>query len=200
LAKNARAFSADARYDGAHVDRQELRSHVGRDWFSPTPPMFRRYFLIGFLSLLAGCATPPQIAPLTEPAAVTQQIAAEPVGDFFVGRRVYAPPFAIWGYIRSPRQSWRTAKLVILNEKYQFAPDRPRNQIGSDNGNEYRLYGYFSGDQIYDASSGRFCAEFVLKRSELISANPDPIWMAYFIRDRQMFMGWPRGGTQPKLP
>jgi hypothetical protein len=162
--------------------------------------MFRRYCLIGFLSLLAGCATPPQIAPLTEPAAVTQQIAAEPVGDFFVGRRVYASPFAIWGYIRSPRQSWRTAKLVILNEKYQFAPDRARNQIGSDNGNEYRLYGYFSGDQIYDASSGRFCAEFVLKRSELISANPDPIWTAYFIRDRQMFMGWPRGGTQPKLP
>jgi hypothetical protein len=152
---------------------------------------------LGLLLLLAGCATPPEVAQLTEPAAVTQQIAAEPVGDFYIGRRVYAPPFAIWGYIRSPRQSWRTAKLVILNERYQFAPDRARKQVGSDNGNEYRLYGYFSGDQIYDASSGRFCVEFVLKRSELISASPDPIWSAYFIRDRQMFMGWPRGGTQP---
>jgi len=130
--------------------------------------MFGRYFLVGFLFLLAGCATPPQLAPLTEPAAVAQEIAAEPVGDFYVGRRIYCPPFAIWGYVRSPRQSWRTAKLVILNEKYQFAPDRARNQIGSDNENEYRLYGYFTGDQIYDASSGRFCAEFVLKRSELI--------------------------------
>jgi hypothetical protein len=159
----------------------------------------RRFALALFL-LLAGCATPPQVAPLAEPAAVTQQIAAEPVGDFFIGRRISAPPFAIWGYVRSPRQSWRTAKLVILNEKYQFAPDRARHQLGSDSGSEYRLYGYFSGDQIYDASSGRFCAEFVLKRSELISANPDPIWSAYFIRDRQMFMGWPRGAAQPKQP
>jgi len=89
---------------------------VGHDWLSPTLPMFRRYFLVGFLFLLAGCATPPQIAPLTEPAAVAQEIAAEPVGDFYIGRRIYCPPFALWGYVRSPRQSWRTAKLVILNE------------------------------------------------------------------------------------
>ena len=149
------------------------------------------------LLLLAGCATPQQFAPLMEPPAVAQQIAAEPVGDFYIGRRIYAPPFAIWGYVRSPRQSWKTAKLVILNEKFQFAPDRARNQLGSDNGSEYRLYGNFSGDQIYDASSGRFCAEFVLKRAELVSANPDPIWSPYFIRDRQMFMGWARGGSQP---
>ena len=160
-----------------------------------------RPYAVSLLFLLAGCATPPQkIAPLTEPAAVAQQIAVEPVGDFYIARRVYSPPFAIWGYVRSPRQSWLTAKLVILNEKYQLAPDRARNHIGSDNESEYRLYGYFTGDQIYDASSGRFCAEFVLKRSDVISANPDRIWSAYFIRDGQMFMGWPRGGTQPKQP
>jgi len=149
------------------------------------------------LLLLGGCATPPPVVELTEPASVTQQIATEPLGDYFIGRRIYCSPFAMWGYVRSPRQSWRTAKLVILNEKYQFAPDRARNQIGSDSGSEYRLHGYFSGDQIYDASSGRFCVEFVLKSAELISANPDPIWSAYFIRDRRMFEGWPRGGSQP---
>ena len=153
--------------------------------------------LSALVLLLAGCATPPQAASLMESPAVAQQIAAEPVGDFYIGRRVFAPPFAIWGYVRSPRQSWKTAKLVILNEKFQFAPDRARNQLGSDNGSEYRLYGNFSGDQIYDASSGRFCAEFVLKRAELVSANPDPIWSPYFIRDRQMFIGWQRGGSQP---
>jgi hypothetical protein len=156
-----------------------------------------RPFALSFLLLLAGCATAPQYAPLMVSPAIAQQVAAEPVGDFFIGRRIYAPPFAIWGYVRSPRQSWKIAKLVILNEKYQFAPDRARNQLGSDNGSEYRLYGYFSGDEIYDASSGRFCPEFVLRRAELISANPDPIWSAYFIRDREMFVGWPRGGTQP---
>jgi hypothetical protein len=167
------------------------RSRV-RGTHTPT----RRYAFF-LLLLLAGCATPPQVAPLMESPVVAQQIAAEPVGDFYIGRRVFAPPFAIWGYVRSPRQSWKTAKLVILNEKFQFAPDRARNQLGSDNGSEYRLYGNFSGDQIYDASSGRFCAEFVLKRAELVSANPDPIWSPYFIRDRQMFIGWTRGGSQP---
>jgi hypothetical protein len=156
----------------------------------------RRYASL-LLLLLAGCATPPETAPLTVSPAIAQQIAAEPVGDFYIGRRLYAPPFAVWGYVRSPRQSWKSAKLVVLNEKFQLAPDRARNQLGSDNGSEYRLYGYFSGDQIYDASSGRFCAEFVLKRAELISGNPDPIWSAYFIRDREMFVGWARGGSQP---
>ena len=164
--------------------------------YTDTP--IRPYALL--LLFLAGCATPPEVAPLMESPAIAQQIAAEPVGDFYVGRRIYSPPFAIWGYVRSPRQSWKKAKLVVLNEKFQFAPDRVRKQLGSDNGSEYRLYGYFSGDQIYDASSGRFCAEFVLKRAELVSANPDPIWSAYFIRDRQMFQGWPRGGSQPMQP
>jgi hypothetical protein len=167
-------------------------------------PPTRRYadtpirpLAFSLLLLFAGCATPPETAPLMVSPAIAQQIAAEPVGNFYIGRRLYSPPFAIWGYVRSPRQSWKTAKLVILNEKFQLAPDRARNQLGSDNGSEYRLYGYFSGDQIYDASSGRFCAEFVLKRAELISVNPDPIWSAYFIRDREMFVGWARGGSQP---
>jgi hypothetical protein len=162
---------------------------------SPTRPF--ALSLSALVLLFAGCATPPEVAPLMVSPVIAQQIAAEPVGDFYIGRRLYAPPFAIWGYVRSPRQSWKTAKLVILNEKFQFAPDRARNQLGSDNGSEYRLYGNFSGDQIYDASSGRFCAEFVLKRAELVSASPDPIWSPYFIRDRQMFMGWARGGSQP---
>src|SRR5258708_12984927 len=95
---------------------------------------------LGLLLLLAGCATPPKVAPLTEPAAVTQQIAAEPVGDFFVGRRVYAPPFALWGYVRSPRQSWRTAQLLFLNKKYQFPPNRPLQQLSLHNRNHIRPY------------------------------------------------------------
>jgi hypothetical protein len=161
-----------------------------------------RPIVLGIVLLLfiAACATSPVGAPLTESAEVSDQIAQEKPGDYYIGRRVYSPPFAIWGYVRSPRQGWRTAKLVIFNEKYAFAPDRARNQIGSDTGSEYRLYGYFSGDQIYDAAAGRFCPEFVLRRAELISSNPVPIWPADFIRDRLMFSGWPRGGTQPVLP
>jgi hypothetical protein len=175
--------------------RSSLFDHTTR--FAGT---LARPFTLSLLLLVAGCVTPTQVAPLTESSAIAQQIAAEPLGDFYIGRRVYAPPFAIWGYVRSPRQSWKTAKLVILNEKFQFAPGRVRNQVGSDNGSEYRLYGYFSGDQIYDASAGRFCAEFVLKRAELISANPAPIWSADFIPDRLMFQGWARGGSQPTNP
>ena len=154
---------------------------------------------LGLMLLLGGCATepPPASLQLIEPASVAQQIAAEAPGDYFIGRRIYCSPFAVWGYVRSPGQHWRSAKLVILNEKYQFAPDRAHHQIGADSGSEYRLHGYFSGDQIYDASAGRFCPEFVLKSAELISSNPDPIWSPYFVRDRRIFEGWPRGGSQP---
>ena len=103
-----------------------LRTFLRRYADTPTRP-----YAVSLFLLLAGCATnTPQASPFLQSAAIDQQIAAEPVGDFYIGRRVYSPPFAIWGYVRSPRQNWKTAKLVILNEKFQFAPDRVRIRSG----------------------------------------------------------------------
>lgn len=105
-----------------------------------------------------------------------QQLAAEPPGDYFIGRRYYKPEFKFWGYVRRPGQPWSMAKLVMLNEKEKLAPDREQLSFGKDNNYEYKLFGYFSGETVYEPASNGFYPEFVLKNYQLISVNPPPIF------------------------
>jgi hypothetical protein len=130
--------------------------------------------LLGAL-FLAGCETEPTGLERNK-IAVKAQIAAEPPGDYYVGRRYYKPYFKFWGYVRRPNQPWSTAKLVMLNEKEKLAPDRQQLSFGSDNNYEYRLYGGFTGQTVYEPASNGFYPEFLLKRYELISTNPLPIF------------------------
>src|SRR5947208_5512321 len=129
---------------------------------------------------LACCETVPQGIQQAR-IEMAQRIAAEPTtGDYYVGRRYYKPDYKFWGYIRRPGQPWSTAELVMLNEKQKLAPDRERVDIGSDNNYEYMLYGYFSGDKVYEPASNTIYPEFVLKGYELISTNPPPIFKSQF--------------------
>jgi len=66
----------------------------------------------------------------------------------------------------------------MLNEKEKLAPDRERLEFGSDNNYEYKLYGHFSGDKVYEPASNSIYPEFVLKGYELISTNPPPIFQS----------------------
>ena len=84
---------------------------------------------------------------------MAQKYAAETQGDYFIGRRYYKPDFKFWGYIRRPGQPWSESQLVMLNEKQKLAPDREKLDFGSDNNYEYKLYGYFSGDKVYEPAS-----------------------------------------------
>jgi hypothetical protein len=127
----------------------------------------------------AGCQTVPQGIQQSR-VEMTQQIAAEPAGDYFIGRRYYKPDYKFWGYIRKPGQPWSTAELVMLNEKQKLAPDRERVDFGSDNNYEYKLYGSFSGDKVYEPASNGVYPEFVLTGYELISMNPPPIFKSQF--------------------
>lgn len=104
------------------------------------------------------------------------RIAAEPAGDYYIGRRYFKPDFKFWGYIRKPGQPWSTAQLVMLNEKLKLAPDRAALKFGSDNNYEYRLTGSFSGDKVYEPASNRLYPEFVVKSFDVISTNPPPIF------------------------
>lgn len=104
------------------------------------------------------------------------RIAAEPTGDYYIGRRYFKPDFKFWGYVRKPGQPWNTAQLVMLNEKQKLAPDREQVKFGVDNNYEYKLYGNFSGDKVYEPASNRMYPEFVLKGYELITTNPPPIF------------------------
>lgn len=125
--------------------------------------------------LLAGCQTP-ESGMQQAKAAMAQRIAAEPPGDYYIGRRYFKPDFKFWGYVRKPNQPWSTAQLVMLNEKQKLAPDRAALKFGEDNNYEYKLSGYFSGDKVYEPASNHVYPEFVLKGYELISANPPPIF------------------------
>lgn len=125
--------------------------------------------------LLAGCQTPDPDGPAR--AAMNAAIRQEAPGNYFIGRRMYKKDYKVWGWIREPGRPWNTAKLVMLNEQKMLAPDRARNQIGSDNNYEYRLNGYFSGDTVYEPASDSFYPEFVLTGAEVKSTNPPNIYL-----------------------
>ena len=140
----------------------------------PAPFLLATNLLFGAL-FFGGCETVPQGIQQAR-IEMAQRIAAEPTGDYFIGRRYYKPDFKFWGYVRRPGQPWSAAQLVMLNEKQKLAPDREQLSFGSDNNYEYKLYGYFSGDKVYEPASNTIYPEFVLKSYEVISTNPPPIF------------------------
>ena len=123
----------------------------------------RRFLPLSLAALalsLGACAGPTStggIQSATDRASMTARIAAEPPGDYYIGRRYYKLQFKFWGYVRRPGQPWSTAQLVMMNEKQKLAPDREANKLGSDNNAEYKLFGDFSGDKVYEpASNGMY--------------------------------------------
>jgi hypothetical protein len=129
--------------------------------------------------LLASCETAPQGIHQAR-TDMQHRIAAEAPGDYFIGRRYYKPDFKFWGYIRRPGQPWSTAQLVMLNEKQKLAPDREQVKFGYDNNYEYKLYGHFSGEKVYEPASNGVYPEFVLTGYEVISTTPAPIFRSQF--------------------
>lgn len=105
------------------------------------------------------------------------QIAKETPGDYYIGRRYYIPYCRIWGYLREPGQSWRTAKLVLMDEHTVHTPDRgieppaPNAVYGSDQNVEYIVRGKYTGQKAYDPSTDQVL----------------PLFMAtsYTVRDRK---------------
>jgi hypothetical protein len=107
--------------------------------------------------------------------AINDAIKNEPPGDYFIGRRHYKVDYKFWGFVREPGQPWSTAKLVMMNENQKLAPDRERGVLGTDNGYEYKLYGHYLPDTVYEPASNSFYPQFLLTGYELISTNPAPI-------------------------
>jgi hypothetical protein len=130
--------------------------------------------LLGLL-LLGGCVDDFTHDDFAARAAMNAAIKNEPPGDYFIGRRYYKVDYKFWGFVRQPGQPWSTAKLVMMNENTKLAPDREKGVLGSDHGYEYKLYGHFSGETVYEPASNYFYPEFVLTGYELISTNPAPI-------------------------
>ena len=106
------------------------------------------------------------------------KIATEPTGEFYYGRRYFVEKTRFWGYLRSPRQPWSRAKLVIFKEQTKTTPDRlpedgPEGQrYAFDNNYEYRIHGYFTGREDYEPNSNQFLPEFMLTGYEVVDRNP----------------------------
>jgi len=146
--------------------------------------------LLAFIALLAipftGCQTTTQSSSARggietvglglNYSAVAGNIAAEPAGNYFIGRRYYMENFYYWGYIRKPGQPWREARLVMLNENRKLTPDRAGGKLGTDHNSEYKMAGYFSGDTVYEAASNAFYPEFVVTDMQLVSTNPPSLF------------------------
>lgn len=134
-------------------------------------------FLAGLVLTLASCSTSsPDVS--AKIAARNQEIAQEPRGDHFIGRRFNIPRTQFWGYVRRPGESWDRSKLVMMNESRKYAPDRvPEEPLdgspahGFDHNREYRLTGYYSGQTIYDPNSDLFLPEFVLTGYQVLKEN-----------------------------
>jgi len=104
------------------------------------------------------------------------QIAAEPTGNHFIGRRYYTQNTRFWGYLRKPRQPWSQAQLVVFNEWSKKAPDRLQEGggrgYGYDGNYEYKIYGNYTGAKVYEPNSNSFLPEFRLTGYELLNKKP----------------------------
>lgn len=125
-----------------------------------------------------GSSGPPNMGGPTQ-AERSAQIASEPTGDFFYGRRYYVEKTRFWGYLRKPRQSASSAKLVIFKEDRKRSPDRlPENGspgYGFDNNYAYRIRGNYTGEEAYDPNSNQFLPVFMLSGYEVV--DRDPGWL-----------------------
>ena len=105
-------------------------------------------------------------------------IASEPSGDFFYGRRYHVEKTRFWGYLRQPRQSWKSSRLVMMREDQLNVPDRlpedgkQGHRHGYDQNYEYRIEGYYTGRNVYDPNSNQILPEFMLTGYEVVDRDP----------------------------
>lgn len=125
---------------------------------------------------ITGCEAPIVLQSTADRQALSAAIAEEKPGDYFIGRRFYKNDYKMWGWVKKPGEPWKQSQLVMFNEQKKLAPDRDRNDVGSDNNYEYRLNGHFSGDKVYEPASDNFYPEFVLTAASVISTNPPLIY------------------------
>ncbi len=137
--------------------------------------LFYSVFFLGALFFLSGCEHILSQSRVDR-MALTAAIKKEPHGPYYVGRRFYKIDYHMWGWVKEPGQPWKKAQLVMFNEQKQLAPDRMQNYVGSDNNYEYHLYGYYSGQKVYEPASDSFYPEFVLKKALLVNASPPLIY------------------------
>ncbi len=117
------------------------------------------------------------VASIPAVQARNAQIATEPAGSFYYGRRWYTDGTRYWGYLRRPGQTWLDAKLVIMDESSMKQPDR-LPEVGNgplhgyDHNYEYKIWGNFTGVLAYDPNSNFKVPKFRLTKYEVLNKRP----------------------------
>lgn len=131
--------------------------------------------LVGALALCQCHSLRSDCEALREREAIISQ---EKKGEYFVGRRYYIPLCRFWGYLREPGQSWRTAKLVMMDESVVHTPDRgpekplPNATFGTDQNIEYIVKGKYTGEHAYDPSTDQVLPLFRATSYEVKDKEP----------------------------
>lgn len=141
---------------------------------------FKFFFLLMLSFMLCQCAGTISTGSMGGPTMDERaaEIDREPKGNFYYGRRYFVEKTRFWGYLRNPGQSARHAKLVVFRESSKLNPDRlpedgPEGQrYGFDHNYEYRIWGRYTGRNVYDVNSNQFLPEFLLVNYELVNRNP----------------------------
>jgi hypothetical protein len=149
--------------------------------FYTTPPFFRLRLPVVAAILAVGALCSCQTGRSKEKWLLArnlmeESIAREKPAAHFIGRRYYKSDYKMWGYLRKPGQPWSESQLVMLNENKILTPDRAANEIGSDNGFEYRIWGKYTGEKVYEPASNGFYPEFAVEKMECVSTDPGPIF------------------------
>lgn len=131
----------------------------------------------GHGNLVQTFTTGPRLAKFPTVAERDEAIKNEKFGDYFIGRRYFVKRTSFWGYLRKPGQSWNSSRLVMMNEDSLLSPDRipetgPGDNHGFDQNFEYKIWGNFTGETVYDPNSNNHLPEFQLRKYELISRTP----------------------------
>lgn len=145
---------------------------------SPAPrTRFLPWMLCGCFLLLAACQSGPSKQQLLLARhLMEEEISREKPAPHFIGRRYFKEDYKMWGYLRKPGQPWSESQLVVLNENKTLAADRAADDPGADNGYEYRIWGKYTGEKVYEPASNGFYPEFLLERMECVSTTPGPIF------------------------
>ena len=154
----------------------------------------RSVFLMSLFALalplvLGGCQSP-------ELAAQMVEIRQEPAGDYWVGRRFHLPGTRVWGYVRRPGKSWKTSRLVLMDENILRVPDRLPEEAerglanGYDHNFEYHIVGEFLPRVGYDPNSDLEVPVFRPRSIKLVDSTPGFLFAPNDTYSQQTFPRW----------
>ncbi|MDX6767200.1 MAG: hypothetical protein SFU85_10465 [Candidatus Methylacidiphilales bacterium] len=117
-----------------------------------------------------------QNLPAEKPKKPIPTSSGDRTGPIWIGHRAVIDRYAGWGWIKKDKQSWGSAKWVMLEEApgKSVAPGRHYGRPTGDDGMTYRLYGEFTDYKGYEPNYDVFVDVFRIRGWETIGKEQHP--------------------------